>query len=115
MPTITTTFHPTTKTEWREWLHTHHTTATEIWIILFKKSSGKQTLTYPELVDEALCYGWIDSVEKSLDAERYAIRLTPRKAHSHWSNINQKRYQELLAQGLVTAAGKAAYELPGHH
>ena len=68
-----------TPREFRAWLDVHHTTATELWMGLYKKGSGRPSITWPEAVDEALCFGWIDGVRRSIDAERWTIRFTPRK------------------------------------
>lgn len=108
---ITTTFQPKTKADWRDWLHQNHTQESEIWVVLYKKSTGKQTVTLEDVVDEALCFGWIDNMEKRIDEESYVLRLTPRKNKRQWSEINKRRYNKLLAQGLVTEAGKAAHDV----
>lgn len=107
---IATTFQPKTKADWRDWLSKNHTTKNEIWVILYKKATGKQTVTLPDLIDEALCFGWIDNLEKGIDEQTYAIRFTPRKSKSNWSQINTKRYYELLKQGLVVESGRLAFE-----
>src|SRR5690349_3149432 len=89
------------------WLAAHGTTAREIWPVLYKKATGKQTVTYAELVEVALCYGWIDGLEKSLDAERYALRFSPRrKKNSHWTETNRALARRLLAEGRMTEAGR---------
>lgn len=106
---ITEKLYPSKRSDWRTWLSKHHDTTQETWVVLYKKSSGKQTVTFADVLDEALCFGWIDSMEKGVDAETYAVRFTPRKAGSTWSAMNKKRYKELLAQGAVTQAGKRAY------
>jgi uncharacterized protein YdeI (YjbR/CyaY-like superfamily) len=107
---ITLTFQPATKADWRQWLGQNHASASEVWAVLYKKSTGKQTVTLQDIVDEALCFGWIDGLEKRLDDERYVLRLTPRKNKEQWSDINKRRYAELLAAGLVTESGKEAYQ-----
>src|ERR1041384_866079 len=93
------------------WLAGHGTTAREIWPVLYKKATGKQTVTYAQLVEVALCYGWIDGVEKSLDAERYVLRFSPRRRKSHWTETNKALARRLIAEGRMTEAGRAA--LPG--
>ena len=90
------------------WLAAHGTAAREIWPIIYKKASGKQTVTYPQLVEVALCYGWIDGVEKSLDAERYVLRFSPRRRKSHWTETNKALARRLIAEGRMTEAGRAA-------
>ena len=96
--------------ELRKWLRGNHATAVELWVGFYKKGTGKQTFTWAEAVDEALCYGWIDGIRKSVDAERYANRFTPRKKTSNWSAVNLKRVQELVAEGRMQPPGLAAYE-----
>lgn len=93
----------------REWFHQNHATAKEIWIGYYKKNSGKANFTWSESVDEAICYGWIDGIRKSIDAERYKIRFTPRKPTSNWSAVNVKKVEELTAKGLMQPSGLAAY------
>ena len=94
--------------EFRRWLAKHHAKETELWVGYHKTKTGKPSLTWPQSVDQALCYGWIDGLRKSLGEEAYMIRFSPRKANSKWSRVNVKRYAELEAAGLVRAAGKAA-------
>lgn len=93
----------------RTWLGKHHGRVAELWVGFWNKASGKKGLTYPEAVDEALCWGWIDGVKKKVDEERYTNRFTPRKAASKWSDVNLRRYAELEAAGRVAAPGKAAF------
>ena len=95
--------------EFRAWLHEHHDTATEVWAGFWKKATGKPGMTWPESVDQALCYGWIDGIRKSIDAERYMIRFTPRRKGSVWSAVNIKRVAELEKAKLMHAAGRAAF------
>jgi len=90
------------------WLDVHGTSAREIWVLLYKKGSGKQTVTYDQLVDVALCYGWIDGLVKSVDAESYAQRLSPRRSRSHWTAANIAKAQRLLADGRMSPTGRAA-------
>ena len=108
--TITQTIYPTTISEWRNWLLKNHNKRSEIWVIFFKKSTGKPTLLYQDAVDEALCFGWIDGVEKSLDKERYAQRFTPRTKKSSWTENNIKRYKMLLGMGVMAKAGKETFK-----
>jgi uncharacterized protein YdeI (YjbR/CyaY-like superfamily) len=91
----------------RQWLQKHHQTKIEIWLIFYKKSSGKQTLTIAQAVDEALCFGWIQSRLKLLDPQRFAVRFSPRHKGSYWSLPNLKRMRRLIAIGKVTEAGLA--------
>jgi uncharacterized protein YdeI (YjbR/CyaY-like superfamily) len=99
-----------TPAEFRAWLEKHHATDPEMWVGYYKKSSGKGGVVYREALDEALCFGWIDGLVKSIDGERYMQRYTPRKSTSHWSNVNVRRFEELDAEGRVHPAGRAAFE-----
>jgi uncharacterized protein YdeI (YjbR/CyaY-like superfamily) len=92
------------------WLEQHHGTATELLIGFYKKGAGKTGITYAQALDEALCFGWIDGVRRTLDAERWTIRFTPRKPRSIWSAVNIKRAEELRALGLMHSAGLKAFE-----
>jgi uncharacterized protein YdeI (YjbR/CyaY-like superfamily) len=103
-------FFPTPAAFWA-WLHQHHADAVELLVGFFKKGSGKPSITWPESVDQALCYGWIDGVRKNIDAVSYSIRFTPRKAVSVWSSINIKRAQALIEQGQMQPAGLKAYQV----
>ena len=94
----------------RAWLAEHHATATELWVGLYKKASGRTSVTWPEVVDEALCVGWIDGIRKSIDDESYMNRLTPRKPTSNWSAVNVKRFGQLKRQGRVRPSGQAAFD-----
>lgn len=98
-----------TAQELYRWLARHHATAPELWVGFHKKQPGKTFLTYAQALDEALCFGWIDGVRKSVDADRYTIRFTPRTARSKWSAVNIRRLTELEAEGRVHDAGRAAF------
>src|SRR5512133_3243539 len=106
---MTTTFFPTQGT-FHDWLAEHHSDTRELWVGFYKKDSGKANITYPESVDEALCFGWIDGVRKSIDAESYANRFTPRRPGSLWRPTNIRRVEELIALGRMQPAGLAAFE-----
>jgi uncharacterized protein YdeI (YjbR/CyaY-like superfamily) len=99
-----------TQGDFRKWLEKNHATASELLVGFYKKGSGKPSITWPESVDEALCFGWIDGIRKSLDDLSYAIRFTPRKPRSIWSAVNIKRAQELTDQGLMQPAGLNAFQ-----
>lgn len=99
-----------TAAQFRAWLATNHLSAAELLVGFWKKASAKPSIDWPEARDAALCFGWIDGVRKSLGAEAYTIRFTPRRAGSIWSNVNVARYDALTADGLMTPAGVAAYE-----
>jgi uncharacterized protein YdeI (YjbR/CyaY-like superfamily) len=95
----------------RAWLEKHHASEQELWVGFYKKSSGKPSITWPESVDAALCFGWIDGRRKNVDEISYKIRFTPRKPQSKWSAVNVKRVAELEKLGLMQAAGRKAFAL----
>jgi uncharacterized protein YdeI (YjbR/CyaY-like superfamily) len=97
-----------TQTAWRRWLAANHAKSAELWVGFWRVSTGKRSINWPQSVDEALCFGWIDGLRRGLDDESYMIRFTPRKPESRWSRANLKRFVELESLGLVHAAGKAA-------
>jgi uncharacterized protein YdeI (YjbR/CyaY-like superfamily) len=99
-----------TPADWRAWLEKHHADTDSFWVGFYKRDSGRPSITWPESVDGALCFGWIDGVRKTIDATSYKIRFTPRKTRSIWSAINIKRAKELSKQGLMRPAGLAAFE-----
>src|SRR2546428_12853335 len=92
----------------RAWLKTHHTSSPGVWLVFYKRHTGVKSIPYEDAVREALCLGWIDSLIKRLDDDRYAIKVTPRRTTSKWSDINRRRWAELKAAGLLTSAGLAA-------
>lgn len=98
-----------TPANFRKWLEKNHLTANELIVGFYKTTSGKASITWPQSVDEALCFGWIDGVRKSIDEESYLIRFTPRKPTSIWSSINIKKIEELSKQGLVKPMGIEAF------
>ena len=98
-----------TQGEFRAWLLDNHATATELGVVLHRKASAEPSMTWSEAVDQALCFGWIDSVARRLDDTRRVQRFTPRKPRSNWSAVNIKKVGELTAQGLMTPAGLAAF------
>jgi uncharacterized protein YdeI (YjbR/CyaY-like superfamily) len=95
--------------DWRAWLEEHHTTHDELWVGFHKRDSGKPSITWPEAVDGALCFGWIDGVRKSLGETSYMIRFTPRRARSIWSAVNIRRVAELTGNGLMRPTGVEAF------
>ena len=101
------TFDARTIERWRGWLKKNHASAKEIWLIFYKLHTGIVSISYMEALDEALCYGWIDSLVKRIDEDRFARKFTPRKPGSNWSDINRKRYAELARLGRLAAPGKA--------
>lgn len=102
---------PPSRAAWREWLSEHHEQAAGVWLIFYKKGTGQPTLTYDEAVREALCFGWIDSRPAKIDAERHALKFTPRKPKSGWSKLNKTRLKELEAEGMILPAGQRAIDL----
>lgn len=103
---ITEIFYPRVRAEWRTWLETYHRTKTEVWLQRFRKATGKLCISYDEMVEECLCFGWIDGVVKKLDAESNVQRITPRrKKKTFLSELNRQRIWKLQAAGLMTEAG----------
>jgi uncharacterized protein YdeI (YjbR/CyaY-like superfamily) len=94
--------------QWRAWLHKHHARSSGIWFVFYKKHASTTTISYEDAVREALCFGWIDSLVKRLDEDRYLLKFTPRKPASKWSDSNRVRWAELKAAGALAAAGLAA-------
>ena len=107
------TFFPT-EADFRRWLEANHATAPELLVGFWKKGSGKASIDWPQARDQALCFGWIDGIRKSLGEEAYTIRFTPRRKGSIWSKVNVERFEALKAAGLMTPAGERAYEENRH-
>lgn len=105
------TTHPKSRQQWRQWLEKNHSSSPGIWMIYYKKETGKPKVNYDEAVEEALCFGWIDSLPRKLDAERTMLKFTPRKSKSVWSQLNKKRIEKLIKENKMTAAGYAVIEL----
>lgn len=97
-----------TRKQWRRWLARHHASSPGVWLVRHKQHTGVDSMPLEDLVCEALCYGWVDSLIKRLDHDRYAIKVTPRKPASKWSDINRRRWSRLKAAGLLAPAGLAA-------
>ena len=93
---------------WRSWLERHHASSPGAWLVFHKKHTRRKSILYEDAVREALCFGWIDSLVKRLDDDRYALKFTPRKPTSKWSDLNRNRWAELQAAGLLAPAGVAA-------
>jgi uncharacterized protein YdeI (YjbR/CyaY-like superfamily) len=102
-----------TNAQWRRWLTKHHDSEREVWLIFHKPHTGRMSIAYEDAVNEALCFGWIDSLIKRLDDDRYARKFTPRKPGSRWSTVNQQRYAKLQAEGRLMAAGLSLAPTPG--
>jgi len=103
-------FQPADRAAWRAWLASNHATATGVWAVTYRRAAGKPVVGYDDLVEEALCFGWIDSRPGKLDAERTMLRFTPRKRGSAWSRPNKDRVERLIADDSMTAAGLRAVE-----
>lgn len=107
---ITEVFYPQTRQDWRNWLETHGTTKSEIWLRTFRKGTGKPSVSYDDLVEECLCFGWIDGTVKKYDEESTVQRITPRRKKSFLSELNRQRVWKLQRLGLMTPAGIAPIE-----
>ena len=103
-----------TEADFRRWLAANHETAPELLVGFWKKGSGKASIDWPQARDQALCFGWIDGIRKSLGDEAYTIRFTPRRKGSIWSKVNVERFEALKSAGQMMAAGEAAYERDKH-
>jgi uncharacterized protein YdeI (YjbR/CyaY-like superfamily) len=108
MPANLITLDIQTREQWRQWLAKHHASSPGLWLVRHKHQTRLQSMPYEDLVREALCFGWIDSLVKRLDDDRYAIKVTPRTPASKWSDINRRRWNQLKAAGLLSEGGLAA-------
>lgn len=104
-------YHPKDRQQWRNWLQKNHQVHRGVWLIYFKKSTGKRKLSYDEAVEEALCFGWIDSLPRTLDESRSMLKFSPRKPRSVWSASNKKRVAVLIKNGLMQEAGMACIRI----
>ena len=104
------TIQPKDAGEWRDWLTPNHNKTNHIWVLFYRKSLKKKGMSYEDAVDEAISFGWIDGKLKKVDADRFALRFSPRKAKSVWSKINKNRAKELIEKGRMTASGFATIE-----
>ncbi|MCL4506493.1 MAG: YdeI/OmpD-associated family protein [Chloroflexi bacterium] len=107
---ITRTLYVTNRDEWRAWLAEHYQTETEVWLIYYKRGSGQPRIPYDDAVEEALCYGWIDSIIQRMDELRYAQKFTPRINRTKWSASNVERMRRLIDAGKMTEAGLAVFD-----
>lgn len=98
------------RAEWRKWLSENHNKETEVWLVYYKKGTGKSSIEYGGSVEEALCFGWIDSIIKKLDEKKYVRKFTPRRERSKWSLSNKKRVEKMLKKGLMTMYGMQKVE-----
>lgn len=101
-------FTPKNRKDWRNWLRKNHASEPEVWVVFFKKTAPKTNLSYNDAVEEALCFGWIDGMKRSIDDERYMHRFSPRKPGSKWSPSNLERVERMIDAGLMTDAGERA-------
>ncbi|WP_109830058.1 YdeI/OmpD-associated family protein [Reichenbachiella versicolor] len=106
----TETFYPKSRAEWRNWLENNHQSKQSIWLIYYKSSTKKPSLSWSEAVDEALCFGWIDSTKKTIDDESYMQYFSKRKANSNWSKINKEKVDQLIQNKLMTKSGFESIE-----
>ncbi len=102
--------HPLTRSEWRKWLKKNHDKSPGVWFVYYKKHTGKPRVDYDDAVEEALCFGWIDSLARTFDDERSRLLMTPRKPKSVWSKPNKERVEKIIAAGLITEIGLAKIE-----
>ena len=102
--------HPEDRAQWRAWLQEHHASSAGVWVVQWRTATGRRRLSYDDLVEEALCFGWIDSLAKGLDAERSMITMTPRRPRGVWSRSNKERVERLIAEGRMTSAGLRAVQ-----
>lgn len=107
---VSHTLYLTDRVAWRLWLEEHHHGKREVWLLFYKKHTGKPCIPYDDAVEEALCFGWIDSVVKRIDDERYAQKFTPRRPGGNWSESNRRRVRKLIAEGRMTDAGLATID-----
>jgi uncharacterized protein YdeI (YjbR/CyaY-like superfamily) len=101
------TLYVTERDDFRNWLIENHKSKKEIWLVQYKKATKKPSINYVQAVEEAICFGWIDGFEKGMDAERYAIRFSPRRPKSNWTNTNKERARRMISEGRMTQAGRA--------
>lgn len=104
---ISKTIHVSSRDQWRAWLEKNHDTESEVWLIYYKMDTGRPRVAYSDAVEEALCFGWIDSNVQRIDRERYAQKFTPRRSSSKWSALNKRRVAKLIKEGRMTEAGIA--------
>ena len=109
---ITQTFTAPDRISWREWLSEHGASEKEVWLVYYKASSGKPTISYEDSLEEALCFGWVDSIIQKIDEEKYSRKFTPRKIGSKWSELNKHLVAKLVMEGRMTEAGMAKVDFP---
>jgi uncharacterized protein YdeI (YjbR/CyaY-like superfamily) len=104
------TLYLTSRSDWRAWLNKNHNSQREVWLIYYKKHTGKPRIPYDDAVEEALCFGWIDSTVKRIDDEKFAQKFTPRNEKSNWSELNRRRAKKMIEQGRMTKTGLAKFK-----
>lgn len=107
------TLYVTKRDDWRAWLRKNHSSRREVWLIYYKKHTGKPRIPYDDAVEEALCYGWIDSTVKRIDDEKYTQKFTPRNEKSNWSELNKRRAKKMIREGRMTKTGMAKFKHAG--
>jgi uncharacterized protein YdeI (YjbR/CyaY-like superfamily) len=105
------TLYVTNRDEWRAWLTEHYASETEVWLLYYKKHTGRPRISYNDAVEEALCFGWVDSLVKRIDGDQFAQKFTPRRDCAKWSELNKQRVRKLVREGLMTEAGLAKIDL----
>jgi uncharacterized protein YdeI (YjbR/CyaY-like superfamily) len=106
------TLYVASRDEWRAWLQAHHASEAEVWLIFYKAHTGKPSISYEDSVEEALCFGWVDSLIQKIDEEKYARKFTPRKLDSVWSLTNKRRVAKVIREGRITPAGLSKITYP---
>ena len=109
---ITQTFTAPDRAAWHDWLAEHGTREGEVWLVYYKAGTGKPTISYPDSLEEALCFGWVDSIIQKIDEEKYARKFNPRRVGSKWSELNKHLVAKLIREGRMTAAGLAKVDFP---
>jgi uncharacterized protein YdeI (YjbR/CyaY-like superfamily) len=109
---ITNTFTPKDRADWRSWLEQHGSSESEVWLVYFKAGTGRSGISYNDSLEEALCFGWVDSIIQKIDEEKYARKFTPRQIGSKWSELNKHLVAKLVNEGCMTTAGLAKVDFP---
>jgi uncharacterized protein YdeI (YjbR/CyaY-like superfamily) len=109
---LTKTFHAADRASWRAWLEQHHADEKEVWLVYTKAHTGQPSVSYEDSVEEALCFGWVDSLIQKIDLDRYARKFTPRRDGSAWSDTNKRRVAKVIAEGRMTPSGLAKINYP---
>jgi len=104
-------YKPGNREQWRNWLEKNHAKETEVWLVFLKQHTGRPNVSYNDAVEEALCFGWIDGVKRSIDEDHYTHRFTPRKSDSKWSELNKERARHMIDAGRMAPAGEKSIEL----